>query len=366
MKLISFFILFSFFSLYPQHLEQAKIAFEQKEFQYALTRIDRAIQENPNDYKIYNLQAKIYFKQKKIFDALRSLEKSIRLFPKQKQTLQIIIEKYFFLKSIQKSFDYSRMYQKFFPDNPNILYTLVLSASQLRKFKVYNQSIQKLRNLSKEDFFQEIENLNQKNNFLQISKKCKEKQNLFLWSEKFHSYCIFIYNQIKSKDLERAYLNRAIVFYENPLYTFEYAIFLYTQNKRVSAITMFRRSFIYFLKEEKIENVIQSLLPILHYYQELKKISDEIAIRKMIKILSKQEKLQTEKIFSLLKQTSFNWELSYFSLLFFQKKNEKKYYKTILKKIKKKEDSLNNIEFFQGNSPFKKENFLEILKLNKL
>ena len=365
--LVSFFLIS--FKLFSQDfiLEQIKTAIKQKEFAYGLSKIYRALEENPKDYRIYNLKAELLFSQEKIFDGLLELENSIEILAKQEEVLKILANKYYENNRISKSFKYALLYERLYPPSKEIFYLLSLTASQIENLNIYQKSLKKaeLNLTSKENYNKILNNFNllqENENFEEISKQCDKNQFEFFWSEKFHNICILAKNYIKAKNLDKFYLNRTVIFRNNPIYSFEYGLFLDIKKKKFQSVANLRRAYIYFLKNNNLKNIEQTLLTIQRYYFENKKIADKTAIIQLIQIIQKKD-FNLEKLFAMLKRSNFNWELCYYTLKVSQDKNNSKYKNIILKNLSKKENSLENQDLFKFYSPFKKENYLSVLKI---
>ncbi|RHX84436.1 tetratricopeptide repeat protein [Leptospira stimsonii] len=309
---------------YGELLRQAKEELGRLRYDEALQKLEIADSlGTKRTAPYYEIEGRVWIGKGDLTTALESFEKSIQIEPENQDLLREMVAGYEELKKPDKAFLFTRLSLTQRPDLPEYRYKALILSSRLGNLNYYKETllwIQK-NNPYKEDkdaIDAEVNTSFEAGKIDETISKCRKYLLYFPENSLLHRILLLSLKKKNSPLLEQALLDRAAIFRNEPIYSYESSL-EFLQNKRYNdALAMSRRAFYLSLKKEGRAGK-EILYPLHRIYRQRGSVSDIQAIEILQEIVEFNRTLDEEFLDAKLKQTGFNRELLLFALFYIQK-----------------------------------------------
>ncbi|TGK14238.1 tetratricopeptide repeat protein [Leptospira stimsonii] len=309
---------------YGELLRQAKEELGRLRYDEALQKLEIADSlGTKRTAPYYEIEGRAWIGKGDLTTALESFEKSIQIEPENQDLLREMVAGYEELKKPDKAFLFTRLSLTQRPDLPEYRYKALILSSRLGNLNYYKETllwIQK-NNPYKEDkdaIDAEVNTSFEAGKIDETISKCRKYLLYFPENSLLHRILLLSLKKKNSPLLEQALLDRAAIFRNEPIYSYESSL-EFLQNKRYNdALAMSRRAFYLSLKKEGRAGK-EILYPLHRIYRQRGSVSDIQAIEILQEIVEFNRTLDEEFLDAKLKQTGFNRELLLFALFYIQK-----------------------------------------------
>ncbi|RHX90025.1 tetratricopeptide repeat protein [Leptospira stimsonii] len=334
---------------YGELLRQAKEELGRLRYDEALQKLEIADSlGTKRTAPYYEIEGRAWIGKGDLTTALESFEKSIQIEPDNQDLLREMVAGYEELKKPDKAFLFTRLSLTQRPELPEYRYKALILSSRLGNLNYYKETllwIQK-NNPYKEDrdaIDAEVNTSFEAGKIDETISKCRKYLLYFPENSLLHRILLLSLKKKNSPLLEQALLDRAAIFRNEPIYSYESGL-EFLQNKRYNdALAMSRRAFYLSLKKEGRAGK-EILYPLHRIYRQRGSVSDIQAIEILQEIVESNRTLDEEFLDAKLKQTGFNRELLLFALFYIQKnetstsKQRREEWKSVFGNIRKQKE----------------------------
>ncbi len=334
---------------YGELLRQAKEELGRLRYDEALQKLEIADSlGTKRTAPYYEIEGRAWIGKGDLTTALESFEKSIQIEPDNQDLLREMVAGYEELKKPDKAFLFTRLSLTQRPELPEYRYKALILSSRLGNLNYYKETllwIQK-NNPYKEDrdaIDAEVNTSFEAGKIDETISKCRKYLLYFPENSLLHRILLLSLKKKNSPLLEQALLDRAAIFRNEPIYSYESGL-EFLQNKRYNdALAMSRRAFYLSLKKEGKAGK-EILYPLHRIYRQRGSVSDIQAIEILQEIVESNRTLDEEFLDAKLKQTGFNRELLLFALFYIQKnetstsKQRREEWKSVFGNIRKQKE----------------------------
>ncbi len=300
-------------------IQQAQEEALQGRYQQALEKLQIADETGePRDFRYYWILGKAQHGTGEELEALKSFETSLRLNQEQPKLLQEMTDLYDSLRFPDKALDTARVLLAKDPNNKDLRYKAMLWASRIGNLEYYRSALRELESenqyLAEEQaLLDEIQTLQKSGKIEDSISRCKRFLPYFPRNRNLHRICILSYKTKNGASYEEGLVQRALIFREDPIFHHILSMEYLEQRRFAESAALARRALLLALRKNPLPDK-DYLLPIRRTYIQNGSDSGIQAIGLLEEITRKKTKLNLEEWNSLLKQSSFNWEVLVFAL----------------------------------------------------
>ncbi|MCB1179784.1 MAG: hypothetical protein KDK36_19560 [Leptospiraceae bacterium] len=272
------------------------------------------------DYRYYAIRGELHQKLEELDEAIDYYEKSMKystfnvkeasdgehvdvLINNQKFISEKLFKLYLDSRKLKKAFDFIRIYLATNPNDGKARYESIILASRLKRLEYFNKAISLIPKKSEEEFeksFLTIKELIRKKKFSKALTLIEEEILYNPLELKLHNMARLCHNSIdpNSKEMETILLNTAAIFYKEKKHSLLLGNYYRHHKKKYQALNLYRRMFDQSLEKDEYNFDEEVLYLLRDWYHNEKRLSDELAISRLIEMGRRGDHQIEEELFS--------------------------------------------------------------------
>ncbi|MCC5815053.1 MAG: hypothetical protein JJT78_09875 [Leptospira sp.] len=360
-------------------LDQAVTKMKAFDYGRALDRLALAKEKVKSpDYRYHYILGETYFRMGKHTESMKAFDNSLQLEPGQTDLLLKVAEFHESDRRPHLALGYLQKYLRFIPDDKTITYRAGILARQSGKNELANTLFQNLESdptyrMEKDAIIELIRKDIQSKKWKEAIEKSQKFILYFPREEIIHEYLILAMRGNLSsgqatqfaidkagtsteKELEKAIIDSASVFFESANFAVRYGIFLQEKERMLEALAAFRRAFsIALVQNQDLKNQAEIFFLIRQTYSFLDREHDARALSQLDTLIQNNQADNEENVNQASTTYPKNREILEYAVNYFRRNGNLTKQKEFETKLRNRDREFEEKELIYVIGPFSRE-----------